>query len=329
MNAIKAAIEKYKQDELAKVPKVFDEIQKETKETQGPVEKVGEALEEAGETVEDLEKASNELDNLKKQVLDFFSVGSAINIFKRALSDAFQTVKELDAVMTEAAVVTDFSIGDMWEQMPQYSKNASELGVATRDLYAATTLYYQQGLKGNEVMKVGTETMKMAKIANMDATEATQAMTAALRGFNMQVDEMNAQKVSDVYSKLAAVTAADTSQIATAMSKTASIAASANMEFETTAAFLAQIIETTQEAPETAGTALKTIIARFSEVKNLQSQGLTSGVDTEGEAIDLNKISTALRSVGISMDAFFAGQEGLDDVLLRLSEKWDTLDFTT
>jgi hypothetical protein len=55
------------------------------------------------------------------------------------------------------------------------------------------------------------------------------------------------------------------------MSKTASIAANANMEFETTAALLAQIIETTQEAPETAGTAMKTIIARFSEVKSLNS----------------------------------------------------------
>jgi hypothetical protein len=54
-----------------------------------------------------------------------------------------------------------------------------------------------------------------------------------------------------------------------------------------------------------------------------------TGVDTEGEAIDINKISTALRSVGISMDAFFAGQEGLDEVLLRLSEKWNTLDFQT
>jgi hypothetical protein len=32
------------------------------------------------------------------------------------------TVKELDAVMTETAVVTDFSIGDMWDKLPQYSK---------------------------------------------------------------------------------------------------------------------------------------------------------------------------------------------------------------
>jgi TP901 family phage tail tape measure protein len=89
---------------------------------------------------------------------------------------------------------------------------------------------------------------------------------------------------------LAAVTAADTAQIATAMSKTASIAAAANMEFETTAALLAQIIETTQEAPETAGTAMKTIIARFSEVKELRKQGETTGKDSEGEDIDVNKI---------------------------------------
>jgi hypothetical protein len=29
------------------------------------------------------------------------------------------------------------------------------------------------------------------------------------------------------------------------------------------------------------------------------------------------------------MDEFFAGTEGLDDVLLHLAEKWNTLDFET
>ena len=41
------------------------------------------------------------------------------------------------------------------------------------------------------------------------------------------------------------------------------------MDFNVTAALLSQIIETTREAPETAGTAMKTIIARFTEVKKL------------------------------------------------------------
>jgi hypothetical protein len=112
--------------------------------------------------------------------------------------------------MTEASVVTDFSVGDMWEKLPQYTSEASKLGVKIKELYEATTLYYQQGLKGNEVMEVGIETMKMARIASMDAEEATKAMTAALRGFNMEVNQANAQRINDVYSKLAAITASDT-----------------------------------------------------------------------------------------------------------------------
>lgn len=272
---------------------------------------------------------SSQLDQLKSQVGYFFGMTNAVYLLRSALQKALTTVKELDEVMTQTAVVTDMSVGDMWSKLPEYTAQATELGVAVKDLYSATTLYYQQGLTGNKVMKVGAETMKMAAIANMDAEEATQGMTAALRGFNMEVNETNAQKINDVYSKLAAITAADTGQIQTAMTKTASIASNANMEFEKTAALLAQIIETTQEAPETAGTALKTIIARFSEVKSLREKGKNTGEDEEGESINVNNIDKALKSVGISMQGFFAGTEGLDDVLLRLAEKWDTLDFET
>jgi len=68
-------------------------------------------------------------------------------------------------------------------------------------------------------------------------------MTAALRGFHMEMSE--GEHVTDVYSELAAHAAADVNGIAYAMSKTSSIAASAGMSFETTAAFLTQMIETT------------------------------------------------------------------------------------
>jgi TP901 family phage tail tape measure protein len=145
----------------------------------------------------------------------------------------------------------------------------------------------------------------------------------------MEINETSATRINDVYSELAAITAADTSQIATAMSKTASIAESANMEFETTAALLAQIIETTQEAPETAGTAMKTIIARFTEVKQLFSEGMLTGEDSEGEEININKIDAALKTVGISLKDFLNGSKGIDDIFLELASKWNTLDLAT
>jgi len=45
--------------------------------------------------------------------------------------------------MTETAVVTDFTVADMWAQLPDYTKRANDLGVTTKAAYEAATLYYQ------------------------------------------------------------------------------------------------------------------------------------------------------------------------------------------
>jgi len=160
-------------------------------------------------------------------------------LVKRTLREAYQTIKDLDKAMTETAVVTDFSVGDMWAQLPDYTARANELGVTTKAAYEAATLFYQQGLKTNEVMAMSNETLKMARIAGLDAAVATDRMTNAIRGFNMEINETNAQRIDDVYSRLAAISASNVDEISTAMTKVASLAHNANMEFETTAAFLA------------------------------------------------------------------------------------------
>lgn len=329
MEGVERALESLASEAKDKVTQAFNGVTTAAEDVNESLKQTGQAVGNFDDLRKEASRAEQDMENLKNQVLDFFSITNTIQIFKNAIRDAFDTVKELDAAMTETAVVTDFSIGDMWDKLPEYSAEATKLGASIKSLYEATTLYYQQGLNTEQAMSVGIETMKMARIANMDAAQATEAMTAALRGFNMEIDEISATRINDVYSELAAITAADTSQIATAMSKTASIAKSANMEFETTAALLAQIIETTQEAPETAGTAMKTIIARFTEVKQLFSEGMLTGKDSEGEEININKIDAALKTVGISLKDFLTGSKGIDDIFLELASKWDTLDLAT
>lgn len=304
----------------------FDEASRNAQEL---VTNVNRFTTEAASAANAQQRFNDEVNEVKNNVASFFSLANGVELFRDAVRSAFETVKELDAAMTETAVVTDFSVGDMWDQLPEYTERANQLGATTLGAYETMTLFYQQGLEQNEAFEIGTETMKMARIAGLDYASATDLMTAALRGFNMELNEVSAQRVNDVYSELAAVTASDTEEIGVAMSKTASIAASANMEFETTAAFLAQIIETTREAPETAGTAMKTIIARFTEVKELFDQGQLIGEDSEGQEININKIDTALQTVGISLKDFLTGARGLDDILLELAGKWDTLDLAT
>lgn len=278
-------------------------------------------MEQVSDQFDRLAAQKRDIDSLRQSLLNFFGIQNAIQLFKRAVREAYESVTELDKAMTATAVVTDFSVGDMWEQLPEYTKMANDLGTTTLGAYETATLFYQQGLKTNEVMEVSTETMKMARIAGMDYVDATNMMTAALRGFNMEINETSAQKVNDVYSELAKITASDTQEISTAMTKTASIAHNANMEFETTAAFLSQIIETTRESAETAGTAMKTIVARFTELKKNPNEL----VEVDGEQVDANKIETALRSVGVALRDSNGEFRKLDDVFLDLAKRWDSL----
>lgn len=314
---------KQKQDTIDATKSKVDNLTAATKEAADAAQQVANS---ERQVVSETQRLNSELEHFKNKAAYFFGMSNAINLFKRSLRSAYNTVKDLDAVMTETAVVTNFSVSDMWSQLPEYTQRANELGVTIHDTYEAATLFYQQGLKTNEVMQISNETLKMARIAGLDAATASDRMTNALRGFNMELDKTSAQRVNDVYSKLAAITASNTDEISTAMTKVASLAHNANMEFETTAAFLAQIIESTRESAETAGTALKTVVARFSEVKKLYSKGELLGQDEEGEEIDVNKVSTALRSAGINLNEYLTGAKGLDDIFMELAEKWDSLD---
>ena len=286
--------------------------------TKQSVDLVGDSVVNAQNDFEKLEKTTR---TLESQVESYFGLNAIFRTVANLAREAMETVKTLDKAMTETAVVTNYSVSDMWEKLPIYTAEANKLGSTIEDVYRATTLYYQQGLNTSQSMGLAVETLKMARIAGMDAKDATNAMTAALRGFNLELNQTSAQRINDVYSELAAITASDTQEISTAMEKVASLAHNAGMEVETTSAFLAQMIETTREAPENLGTALKTVIARFQEMK----QDPTKLIDSEGVAMDANKVDKALKSIGVALTNERGEFRKLDDVFLEIAGKWDTL----
>ena len=316
--------------------RTLNELQKELGETKAAAGKdIMGGANDFKRTVKDVEKVTDSLkrmhqeeygfkrqtQDIDRQIQSYFGLAQMIRKVGDIARAAFNTVKELDAAMVETAVVTNFDVSDMWGMLPEYTAQANQLGSTIKDVYEAATLYFQQGLNKQQSLGLANETLKMARIGGLQAAEATNMMTAALRGFNMEINGTSAQRINDVYSELAAITAADTKEIGSAMERTASIANSANMEFETTSAFLSQMIETTREAPENLGTAMKTIIARFQEMK----QDPTRLVDSEGVAMDANKIDTALKTIGVDLTNQKGEFRDLDDVFLEISEKWDSL----
>lgn len=260
----------------------------------------------------------NEFERLKYHVKYLLSITNAWRQVRNIITQTYEDVSKLDKAFAEIAMVTNYSVSDMWEQYSNYAQMANKLGQTTESVIQASGLYYQQGLDTAEALKLTEDTMKLATLAGLDFKDATSQMTAALRAFHMEMDQ--GSHVTDVYAEVAANAAVDVQGLSDAMSATAAIANSSGMAFETTTAMLATMVEATQEAPKNLGTAMKSVLARFSELKkNVDS------TESEFEDLDYNKVDKALKTVGINIKDANGQFRDMDGVLLELGSKWDSL----
>lgn len=324
LNQANAELQKFKDLQTQKTKTGLEKSIDDVDRLKTGLDKASDSTKDMSDSLASLNKQDEFFNNLKNRATAVFGLTNAFIYMNRFIRKSVDAIKELDAAFTEIAVVTNMTTSQLWESFDTYNEMAQKLGTTTVDAIQTSALYYQQGLDTVEVMQLTEETMKMARIAGMDYAEATDRMTAALRGFKLEMSE--ASRVNDVFSALAAESAVDTDELSYALTKTASIAQSAGMELETTSAFLSQMIETTREAPENIGTAMKTIIARFQELKS----AVGDSAEIDGELVDVNKVDTALKTVGVQLRDSLTGQfRDLDDVFLELASKWDTLDRNT
>ena len=104
----------------------LQQLKTEVKGTAPSLEQISDKVSQVGNEFNLASQRAQEFANLKSQVLSFFTITGAIQLFRRAVQSAFETVKELDEAMTEIAVVSDFSVGDMWKPLPKFTAQANQ-----------------------------------------------------------------------------------------------------------------------------------------------------------------------------------------------------------
>ena len=266
------------------------------------------------------EESSRAFEAIESKIKGLVSAGAIFGFLSRTIKQTIQDMLELDKQFNEIAIVSDYSTSEMWKSFDTVNKVAQEFGVETKNVIEVQNLYYHQGKSMAEVNKLTAQTLTLAKITGMEYADATSKLTAVLNAYNIAAED--AVRVTDTIAAMDTNAAISSEELMTALTKTASIAANAGMSLESTEVFLTKMIETTREAPENLGTALKTIIARFGEVKQ----------EIDGEIIetaDINRVDTALKSVGISLLDTSGQIRDLDQVFMELSSVWDGLDRNT
>lgn len=252
---------------------------------------------------------------LGKAVHNVVSYGSALALVRGIYHKLIQTITEMDQALTSMTVVTQLSRDQAWELTGTLQQLAKQTGMTSTEIANMTTMYLQQGKTLSDSLKLTEAAAKAARIAGISGSESINLLTNAMNGFQLEASQ--AMEVSDKFAALAAAAATDYEELATALSKVAAQANLAGMSMDFTLGLLTKGIEVTREAPETIGTALKTVISRMRE--------LTDYGETLEDGIDVNRVDTALKNIGVSLLDNNREFRDLEEVLTEVGMKWDTL----
>ena len=313
----------YSAENFEKDKQQFEVIEQQTQQTINAADSMGDQFEEAlikgQREAEEFAKTQTTLNEILSQFGIILSASAFASYFKQLLTDAYDFYKSLDSALNEIYVVSNLSSEAVNGLKTDFIKMAKETGMALDDVTRSAVLFYQQGLNTAEVMEMTRVTSEFAKVAGIDAVDAADKLTAAINGYCLSAED--ASLVADKFNKVAAVSAADIDELSTAFSKAAAQANQAGIGMDNYLAYIATMVEATREAPENIGTSLKTIMSRMQQVK-------TSGTTEDGDT-DVNKVETALESVGIALRDANGELRDLEEVFAELGPKWNSLDRNT
>lgn len=234
------------------------------------------------------------------------------------LRDVYNNVVELDTAMTNLQIASGKTHKEVEALTKSYSKLAQQLGATTVEVAEAADTWLRQGYAAEEATTLIKNSTMLAKLGQIEASEASTALTSAMKGYKVSVEDS-----ISVVDKLTAVdmeAAASAGDIATAMAETATSADIAGVSMDELIGYIATVKEVTQDGAESVGIFYKTLFARMNNV------AAGKFIDDEtGES--LNDVETVLNELGIALRDVNGEFRSSSTVLAEVGSRWD--DFNT
>lgn len=256
------------------------------------------------------------------RVMDYGVSMRLLNSIPRGLNKIYQLTVQLGSALTSLRIVTGMNREEAEATMITYQKFGKELGATTQEVAQSAAAWLRQGYSVEEAGNLIDASMKLSKLGFMQADQATQVLTASLKGFKLEVS--NAMDVVDKLTQMDQKAAVSAQGVSEALSLMANSARLAGLSINQAIAMVSTVGEVTQQSMSTVGNSMKTMLARFGNVK----AGAFTSMSEDGEdaAESINDTEKVLRTLGISIRTASGEMRDFDDVLADVAEKWNTLD---
>lgn len=265
--------------------------------------------------------------NTITRMFDYNGVYRILNRITQGLRQLVQQVNELDVAMFNLQVVSGDSRQEVSSLINDYGKLAQQLHTTTTQIAASANEWLRQGYEAgqaNELIKASTY---LSKLGMIEAGQATTYLTSMIKGFKLE-----AADAVNIVDKLTAVdmeAAVSAGGIAAAMQNVATTAQLAGLSIDKTIGYLSTMIEVTQRDPSSMGMALRTVLARYGNVKAGTFTNMTGIESSDADLENVNDIEKVLGKVGIRIRENAQEFRDFGDVIDELSEKWQKYDSVT
>lgn len=258
------------------------------------------------------------IDDFKRAFGQIAQFAGAYGLIQNVIMDVprqmWSAVRDIDASMTSLQMATGVSNDRAKELMSTYAELGTQLKATSTDIATSATEWLKQGQSIENSNKLAQSSIVLSKIGDISSEEATSTITAAMKSYDIGVDE-----VMDFVDKISAIdmaSATDVGGLANAFNEVAANARNAGVEADKLLAYAAVIGETTQESMDSVGTSLNAIFSRMGNIKLSRLKDPETGED-------LSNTETSLRNVGIQLRESTGEFRDFDEVLDEVASKWD------
>lgn len=233
------------------------------------------------------------------------------------LREVYTNVVNIDKATTNLQIATGKTRVEVKALIKEYAQLGKQLGATTTEVAEGADTWLRQGHSVADTNTLVRNSTMLAKLGQMEAAESSKALTSAMKGYKVEVED--SIRIVDKMTAVDMEAAASAGDIATAMAETATSADIAGVSMDKLIGYIATVKEVTQDGAESVGTFYKTLFARMNNV------AAGKFIDDEtGES--LNDVETVLGELGIKLRDLDGQFRNSGDVLDEVASRWESFD---
>ena len=241
-------------------------------------------------------KISGQIGNIVQKVAMYGGVTTLFYGMIHAITGAVETMKKFETQVVETTKV----LNPIYEGTTRITESArafgKEYGTSITHAAAAMSVFAQQGKSVAETINLTEASLLAANTTTLKATEATEALTVAIRQFG--ISDKNAVSIIDSWLEVESRTAVTAKVLADTLKQSGVAARNAGISFNEMNGMISAVGSATRESGSALGTAFKYIISHTrteDAVENFQKLGIAV-YDSNGRFRDFMDIMGELHS---------------------------------